>query len=185
MDIGIAERPCQGETVCGDTHLVISGEVTLVAMADGLGHGPAAREAAVAFKEYVEEHAQESLEDILRGASAAISKTRGVAAALARIDQRAMTLSFAGVGNIEMHTVSRERIRPVSIPGIVGSRLRKVKQFDYNLALGDLLMLHSDGISSRLNLEDFRKLGVQEMADTIMEQHGKWHDDVTCLVIRI
>ena len=185
MDIGVAERPCQGETVCGDTHLVIAGEVTLVAMADGLGHGPQAREAALAFNKHVEEHAHESLEEILRGASAAISKTRGVAAAVMRIDQRAMTMSFAGVGNIDMHAVSSERIRPVSIPGIVGSRIRKVRQFDYDLAIGDLLLLHSDGISSRLILEDFRKLAVQEMADEILLQHGKYHDDATCLVIRI
>ena len=46
---GVASRPAPGEIVCGDAHrLQQAGSAALLAVADGLGHGVEAREAALA-----------------------------------------------------------------------------------------------------------------------------------------
>ncbi|MCP4675930.1 MAG: SpoIIE family protein phosphatase [Deltaproteobacteria bacterium] len=156
----------------------------VAALADGLGHGPMAEEASLAFCEYVKAHPTDDLEDIIRDAGTAIAKTRGVAAAVVRIDLEKQSISFAGIGNIELQSVSKQPIRPVCTPGIIGRPLRKVVQFDYELNLGDLLAMYSDGISSRFSLSEYRYNEVQAVADTILANHGKAHDDATCIVFR-
>jgi serine/threonine protein phosphatase PrpC len=184
MEIGISQRPARNEKVCGDCHSILVKEDTLVIIADGLGHGPMANEASVAFCEYVEKHPDGSLEEMIRGASDEISKTRGVAGALMRIDGSERRMSFAGVGNIDMQAVAHNSIHPVCTPGIVGKRIRKVIEFDYEMHPGDLVAVFSDGISSRLDLKPFRHHKAQDIADEIMATHGKDHDDATCIVIR-
>jgi len=132
----------------------------------------------------VEELGSEPLEDVIRGASQAMNRTRGAAAALLRIDAAQRVVSFAGIGNIELRSVAAQVIKPVCVPGILGRPLRKVLTFDYELSPGDLFVLFTDGISSRLQLAQFAGLEPQAMADAILEQHGKLHDDASCIVVR-
>ena len=184
-EIGAAQRPIENETVCGDAFAVFRDRETTIAVADGLGHGAGAAEAALAFCAYVGTHASAGLEQILRGATTCLSPTRGAAAALIRISDQRRHLSFAGIGNIEVQAMSKLPIRPVCTPGIVGRPLRKVLSFDYELNRGDLLAIHSDGISSRFTLAPYSHLDVQSMAEAILADHGKQHDDATCVVVRL
>jgi serine phosphatase RsbU (regulator of sigma subunit) len=177
--------PCRGETACGDQYTIIEdGPILLVAVADGLGHGPKAEEASRGFCEYVQEHPQDGMERLFKGATKAISRTRGVAAAVVRIDLDDASMTFAGVGNIELQSVSKKPIRPVCTPGIVGRPLRKVVQFDYELSPGDLVAIYSDGISSRFALADYKFLQPEEAAAKIHEANAKAHDDQTLIVMR-
>ena len=185
LEIGAAQRPFRHEKVCGDAFVVLQDREITIAVADGLGHGPKAAKAAVAFCEYVGVHAAKGLEEILRGATADLSDTRGAAAALVRIADQQRRLSFAGIGNIELQAVSKEPIRPACTPGIVGRPLRKVLRFDYELYPGDLLAIYSDGISGRFRLDSYSHLSAQSAAEAILAEHGKHHDDATCLVVRL
>lgn len=187
MDIEIAKRPMLGQTVCGDVASVIhtnDGGV-LIVLADGLGHGTMAHEAAEAFCAFAELHATRPIEAIMREGSLAIAATRGAAAALLRIGDGGTRLSFCGIGNIEVQANSVDAIRPICMPGIVGRPLRKVLSFDYALSCGDLLVAHTDGISSRFRLEKYAHFPAVEAADRILSEHGKGHDDATCIVIRV
>ena len=186
MDIEIAKRPMLGQTVCGDVASVVhtnDGGV-LIVLADGLGHGTKAHEAAEAFCVFAELHATLPLEAIMRDGSRAIAATRGAAAALLRIGGGVSRFSFCGIGNIEVQANSAEAIRPICMPGIVGRPLRKVLSFDYALSSGDLLVAHTDGISSRFRLEEYAQLPTAEAAARLLAEHGKGHDDATCIVIR-
>jgi len=187
MDIEIATRPVRGETVNGDAAAVISGRRgdVLIVVADGLGHGAKAHEAAEAFCAFAGSHADAPLESIIREGSLAIAATRGAAAAVMRVADGGTRLSFCGVGNIELQALSAAPIRPVCIPGIVGRHLRKVLAFDYALREGDLLVAHTDGVSSRFHLEDYAALPAREVAARILAEHGKSHDDALCVAIRI
>ena len=184
MEIGTARRPFRGETVCGDVFKIFEHGLTTIAVADGLGHGPKAAVAAEKFCEYAEEHLDESPVKIMNGSTRALVRTRGAAAALIRIDERAGSLEFCGVGNIELRALSSNNIHPISVPGIVGRPLRKVIKFDYELTAGDLLVIFSDGISSRFEIETYKHLAPQQIADSLMADLGKYHDDVTAIVIR-
>jgi serine/threonine protein phosphatase PrpC len=187
VSIGTASRPASGETVCGDqVRVVRDGAATTIAIADGLGHGPRAAQAATAFCAVVERHPAEPLELLFARASRELEQTRGAAAVVLRVDAVEGTLLFSGVGNVETRAISKAPIRPISTPGIVGRRLLRARELRYPLAAGDLLVVFTDGVSSRLDVATVAELSSdpQAMADRILEIHGKGHDDATCVVIR-
>ena len=182
---GVAQRPCVGETICGDGYItMVLGDGALVTVVDGLGHGPKAGEAADAFNKTVEENVDLAVQPMMEEAHRALAGTRGAAAAILRIDPSIGRVHFTGVGNIEMHAESEVKMQPVCVPGIVGHRVRKMLAFEFDLPSAATIALCSDGISSRLHFNEYAHLEPQEIADMIMEQHGKFHDDATCVVVR-
>ncbi len=185
VTFGIAQRLCAGETVCGDGYLVRELENgALVSVVDGLGHGPIAGEAATAFTDTLQLDVTGSVQKLMEEANRRLSGTRGAAAAILRLDEDARAVHFTGVGNIEMHHVADVKMQPVCAPGIVGHRVRKFLTFDFELPDDVLIALCSDGISSRLRLSEYAHLEPQEIADALLEDHGKSHDDATCVVMR-
>lgn len=184
IETGFVVRPCIGESVSGDAQLILDTEEALViTVVDGLGHGHGAATASEAFVEYVQANPDEPVDRLMLDASSAISSTRGAAAALIRIDRTRSTLSFCGIGNIHFHAVGDVRMSPVCLPGIVGHRVRKVIPYDFALDGNGMFVMCSDGISSRLHLEDYAGRSVQEIADAILVDHGKAHDDATCVAV--
>ena len=182
--LGTFQRPAIGEVVCGDAFVVVSGERTTIAVADGLGHGEHARHAADVVCSYVQEHADDGLEDILRGASVAAKQTRGAAVALVRIDQSAATLSFASIGNVELQSRATQPFRPVPAPGIVARPLRRVMVFEHKIEVEDVFVIYTDGLSSRFQFEDHSDGSAEEIAENLVATYGKSYDDATCVVIR-
>jgi phosphoserine phosphatase RsbX len=185
--VATALRPYPGERVSGDAVGILEeGPIVDIAVVDGLGHGPEAGAASAAFVEYFEAHHRRQLESVMQGASDAISGTRGAAATLVRVDCGAGRLAYCGVGNVELKAKSTAPIHPVSTPGIVGRRLRKTTYYEYPLTAGDLVVIHTDGISTRFDIEEFEdRADVEAMARAILLEHGKHHDDASCVVIGI
>ena len=184
MQIEGISRPRVGERVCGDHYEVIPwGEEILIAVADGLGHGPEAAQAAQAACLFVKENAGEKLESLMLKCNRAITHTRGVALTIIRINPEVHSLAYIGVGNVEMQSLSQEPIRPINIPGIVGSKIRRVQETRHVLTPGDLLAVFTDGISNRFQLEKYRRQELKTIARTILEEHGKAHDDATCVIV--
>ena len=181
----LAQRPAVGQTVCGDAVAIIEGKPFVVAIADGLGHGPGAAEASTTFCNFVTEHAEEPLESLMLAANRALTSTRGAAAAILRIDQEQEKLSFVGIGNIELRAIGhyKSSCPAICLPGIVGRPLRRVKAFEAEIHIGDTLALFTDGISTRFELKQYRRIQFCDIASTIMQERGKDHDDATCLVL--
>lgn len=185
MEVGIAQLPAEGETVCGDAKLVIHrGPQWLFVVVDGLGHGPHAATAASAFCEYVEAHVDEPLDVMLHGADKAVSSTRGAAAMIARVDKRTATIEIAGVGNVAMRAWSKERFQPLPMRGVLGRGIRNVRVFRYSLSTGDLFALYSDGISGSFDIDGIKHHSPAAIAQSILASHRKAHDDATCVVAR-
>ena len=71
-------------------------------------------------------------------------------------------LKFVGVGNIAAHLRSRGRRAEgrglVSHNGIVGGTVRKIQEFEYQCPEDGLLVMHSDGLQSRWDLERYAGL---------------------------
>ncbi|CAK0776264.1 phosphoserine phosphatase RsbX [Azospirillaceae bacterium] len=182
-DLGIASRPYQGFTYCGDqaaSWLGDDGRVGL-ALADGLGHGRDAEEAARAALLYLESHWEKEPETVFPGCDASIAHTRGAAVALAVVSADRSSLTFSGAGNIRIAFVG-ERIKNfVVTPGIVGSGHLRVRSETMRLNPFSCIVMFTDGIQSRINLlkcssslfEDMRRL-----ASTIVCDWGRKDDDV-------
>lgn len=117
-----------------------------------------------------------------------MKKTRGAAIGIALIDLESSTLRYAGVGNIEVRVKSQTTIRPISINGILGYNLRKVKEEEFPYRQGDMIILHSDGISTKFNLNlyppEFLGQHPQTIAEKIAAEFGRERDDLTIVVAR-
>ncbi len=184
FEIGSIQRPAAGQLVCGDSLTVVDGPSLFIALADGLGHGPAAAEAARPFCEFAAAHRAEPLDQILVKASEALAHTRGAAGALVRIDSQARSLEFSGIGNIELKSLLNSAIQPFCRPGILGRGRPRVRVDAFPVAAGELLALFSDGVSSRFSLDQYRHLRPHDLARALLAEHGKRHDDATCVVVR-
>lgn len=185
MKVGIASRPKPGEIQSGDHYLLVEEpERYLVAVADGLGHGPAAAEASKAACSFLALHPAGTPRELIEACSQAIRHTRGAALTVMAFDLSRHQVSYAGVGNVETVSKTVDYVRTVNSPGIVGRNLRTILQTSDRVHPGDIFVLYSDGISSRFRLEDYLALEPQPMADAILANHAKDHDDATCLVLR-
>jgi hypothetical protein len=71
-----------------------------------------------------------------------------------------------------------------SRPGIVGARPRKLVVDVFDLLPGSALVLHTDGVSQRLNLRGLAWESNADVAAQVLARWGKDHDDAGCFVIR-
>ncbi|RLC74323.1 MAG: stage II sporulation protein E [Chloroflexi bacterium] len=186
---GIAHRPKRGEQVSGDAYVIAEadGAVT-IGLVDGLGSGEAAAEASRRAVRCITLNSTADLRELVTRCHEELRGTRGAVMALLRINPKAETVSFVGVGNIGIYAWSAEPIRPVSRGGIVGHyRLPALREFTYHYTPGDLFVLYSDGVADGLiadkDLPALGRIDPQAMADIIAQRYGVEHDDVTVITV--
>src|SRR4051812_44708581 len=102
-------RALPGQKVCGDNSVALSvdGDTALFGVIDGLGHGEAAAAAATCATEVLKRNAGEPLDALLKLCHRELAVTRGAAMTLARMDFRAETLQWLGVGNVTAIYIAR------------------------------------------------------------------------------
>lgn len=190
LDWGVATRALPGERESGDSHFVAETKTGwLLAVADGLGHGPEAAVAGRAFVEVLKQHVEERPVELIRLSHEALKNTRGSAASIVAIDRARSLLSWAGVGNVEgviRHADSAAMPTEyiTMYGGIVGYRIPGLQPAFLRLLDGDILVLATDGIDS-----DFvRAIGAphppNRLAGYILERYAKPTDDALVLVAR-
>lgn len=181
--------PRRGEQVSGDSAAARStGTVTQFMMADGLGHGfyaAAASGAAVAAfdrRDGSPLQQVEQLHDSLRS-------TRGAAIAIAEIDLARGMLEYSGIGNIAARIDGPEGTSHLpSMNGTAGHVASTLRQFSYPAPPGGLLIMHSDGISARWDLDRYPGLRHRDpavIAAVVFRDFARGHDDATVLVARL
>lgn len=185
MRFGVAARPLSGMTVNGDAYVIKewNGQ-TLLAVIDGLGHGEEASIASSRAKNYIAAKYATGIEKIIQDLHEHMNDTRGVAAELVRIDRTTRQLLFCGIGNTETRIVGEPPMHPASLDGIIGMNVRKTTRFAYRYDSLRAVVLHSDGISGRFELSDYPSVydQPQKVADQIMTECGKKHDDAIIVI---
>jgi anti-sigma regulatory factor (Ser/Thr protein kinase) len=189
IDIGALRTPLAGEEACGDGWAVVGDDAgaTLLGV-DGLGHGPEAAKAADGAIEALMHRPDGTPTDVLNNAHEALRATRGAALSVARIDYAADALRFAGIGNVTGTVYENGARRTlVSHNGIVGANMRKVQEFSIEFAPGALCILHSDGIQTQWDLNDYPGLTDRApglVAAIVMRDFIRRRDDAMVLVGR-
>jgi anti-sigma regulatory factor (Ser/Thr protein kinase) len=188
--VGVVHQAKPGEEVCGDNWIVRwFADGWLCAVADGLGHGLIASEAAMPIIEAVREAAPDrSPVELIEAAHQAAKPTRGAAVGIAIKDGSAGLLRFAGVGNIAaLVTNGIQRRHLVSYNGIVGHEYRKTSEFAHPWDADSVLLLHSDGIATQWDLDRYPGLLSRDpslIAGVLYRDFTRGRDDATVVVVK-
>ncbi|GIF77280.1 SpoIIE family protein phosphatase [Asanoa siamensis] len=180
-------RAMSGEEVCGDGYVVRTvGDRLQVLVSDGLGHGPLAAAATRAVVQAFHAAPPGPPAAVVEHLHRSVRHTRGAAVAVAQLDDG--EIRYAGLGNISGFLVDDTTRRGlVSLPGITGHQRRAVREYGYPAAPGALLIMHSDGVVDRWNLDDYpglRGRSPQLVAATLLRDAGVRRDDACVLVAR-
>jgi len=191
VELGVASRALPGETESGDGHLVASfRDGVLIAVADGLGHGPEAAAASRIAMEVLRERPDDAVTDLVRRCHAALHRTRGVVLSLASIDARAQRMTWVGVGNVEAALICngpvglRRREGMARRGGVVGYQLPPLRAATLPLAHGDMLVFATDGVSGEFHEALPLDLHPQDAAEHVVRHYGKATDDALVLIAR-
>lgn len=186
---GAVNLPKSGEEACGDGWCVRAHARGFKLMvADGLGHGPMAAEAAhAAARTFLAEHAS-APGRILERMHLALRPTRGAAIAVADVDVGGGHVVFAGVGNVAGVLIADGAARRmVSHNGTVGHVARRIREFAYPFEGTPLVALCSDGLGTGWSLDAYPGLANRHptlIAGVLYRDFNRGRDDVTVLVVR-
>jgi anti-sigma regulatory factor (Ser/Thr protein kinase) len=186
---GVVSLPKAGEEACGDAWSTFAQPgLQVLLVADGLGHGPLAAQAAQAAVGVFAASATDAPEALLARMHLALRPTRGAAAAIARIEPAAGKVTFAGIGNVAGVLAEPTRLqRMVSHNGTVGHIARTIRPFTYPYAASPLVILASDGLGTGWSLERYPGLAQRHpalVAAVLYRDFTRGRDDVTVLVAR-
>jgi anti-sigma regulatory factor (Ser/Thr protein kinase) len=177
----------RGETVSGDCwRLALQPTQSAAVVMDGLGHGEHAAEAAQAGASAFSESPFDLPEMVIERVHARLHGSRGAAGACLQrsTDGR---LRFVGIGNISARACGPLGSQGMaSHTGILGVQARRLQQFEYDGRQHPLLVMHSDGVAARWDLNHYEGLRGRHpavIAAVLYRDHRRERDDATILVV--
>lgn len=187
-----AGRAMPGQRRSGDRAVVLDagGNSVLFAVLDGLGHGPAAAEAADRAAQVLSDNRAEPLDVLALMCHRALADTRGAALSLALFDS-GDRVHWLGVGNVESRILAAEPGKPairaaaLLTAGIVGYLLpQTLTTQTIPVRAGDLLLMSTDGIVSDFVESIDLSRPTAEITVEVLENHSKDTDDALVLAAR-
>lgn len=179
--------PVTGESVCGDAWAAKrQAGSTWAIVCDGLGHGPLAREAAVAAIDWFLNTAARSPAEMIAGIHGSLRSTRGASVAVA--EYAAGQVRYCGIGNIGASLHQGTGVRHlVSHNGTAGHSATRVQEFQYPAGHGSVLVMTSDGILSQwaVAYDNLRACDPVLSAATIYRDFQRKRDDSTVLTVKL
>lgn len=181
-----AARPRTGESACGDLAVVLVTERgALVAVIDGLGHGPHAASAAAAAGEALRARPDAAPDRLLADCHAALARTRGAVVSVASVDVSARQIAWAGVGNVS-GVILRPGGRRENLllhSGLVGGRLPAVRRAVLPFGPGDAVVFASDGVNPGFYSSLRNDQSPQFVIESTLRDHAVPTDDATVLAL--
>ena len=187
FEVGAICIALEGETVCGDgwSSREDADHLSLL-VADGLGHGHLAHKAALEAIETFQQSSNESADLMIKRVHGRLKGTRGAAVFALNVENG--KVAFSGLGNIRATVVAQEKVQTlISQNGTAGLQMRTAQELSAGWKKGDLLVVHSDGVSSRWNLDDYpglRNRHPSVVAAVLHRDFSRGSDDATVIVGR-
>ncbi|HUE03648.1 MAG TPA: ATP-binding SpoIIE family protein phosphatase [Bryobacteraceae bacterium] len=184
---GAAKAPYPGETECGDDWALRRfGDAPCIVVADGLGHGILAADAASSAVDAFRKGAATSPAAILENIHLALRATRGAAVAVTCIEDH--RVHYAGLGNISGVILGGRRPQfMVSHNGTAGLEARRFQEFEYPLPEDAAIVMHSDGLLTSWSTDAYPGLLRRHpsvIAGTLYRDASRGRDDVCVLAGR-
>lgn len=163
-------------------------DLVLVALADGVGSGRAAQDAANACLAEVAESGFQDISALFDRCHRKLSGMRGAALAVAVIDFGSKKMTWAALGDVDgiVHRTEAGSSGSTGIlqkGGTLGLHYPGVHLQPQNLSDGCMIVLTSDGVSRRYR--EMRPMGLRpcDFAPACLEQFGRDNDDRTVLAV--
>jgi anti-sigma regulatory factor (Ser/Thr protein kinase) len=192
LDIGVVCVPIDGETACGDGWCVRqNADHATVLLVDGLGHGPNAADAADTAIRVFLSLQERAPKEIIALLHEALRSTRGAAVAVAEVRRTpdGVTVDFCGVGNTVTALIGDAGPRSLpSMNGTAGLSVRGLQPFSQPWRPGELLVMHTDGLTTRWRLDAYPRIREHDPAVTAAVLHrdsSRGRDDATVLAFRL
>ena len=174
--------PKPGERKNGDAVLLRSDGSgrAMLAVIDGLGHGPLAAEASDAAVRCLEAMSLEiRVLEALQTVHQSLRETRGAVGTLCIVNGN--RVEACAVGNVTLLT-NNLTVPLVMSSGVLGRQVPKFRVCEAELRPSSRLALLSDGLTTRVRLEELKHLGPTEACGFIMDRFRRGDDDATVLV---
>ncbi len=189
LEWGVAGIALPGFSESGDRHIVHVFEGgALVAVMDGLGHGPDAAAAAMEAYAILQTNAGENVISLIRRCHAGLKNTRGATISLASFNFRDALMTWMGVGNVQgiLLRIDRNDKEETLLlrPGVVGSHLPSLQAAVLPISPGDSLAFATDGVEGNFDYSWVRCQPPGRAAESILARHAKGKDDALILVAR-
>lgn len=187
---GVICTALHGEPVSGDRWACKNqGQHQLYLVVDGLGHGFHASTAAAVAVEIFSDATTLNPSELVQQMHGPMKSTRGAALAIVSLDGDRHVASYCGVGNISAMIQNSHRVMNlISHNGTVGHQARQIRAFEYPYVQGDLLVMHSDGISTHWSLNTYPNLteaAPSAVAAVLHRDFNRGRDDATVLAVRL
>lgn len=186
-----ASQPFNGGSCSGDLFAVRpTAEGATIAVADGLGHGPGAHDAAARAMQAIVERPAAPLPELFEFCHGRLRSTRGAALSVVQVDMRARRLAWFGVGNVEAGLLrsaplTGPRIERIRLrPGIVGFDLPRVNPSVLSVCPGDWLVFGTDGVAWDVEPDMLPDDGPETFASRILARSQAARDDALVLAVR-
>lgn len=186
IEVGAVRLPYPGLAISGDAwDLHATGDAATLIVCDGLGHGEDAAAASRAVIAAFRERPGDPPGAILEHASRAARPTRGAAATIVRVDLAARDAVIAGVGNVAAWIAGDGQRQLVTQHGTLGHAMPRIREERYAFPAGAALVVASDGLKSRLELEPaLLARDPAVAAAALWRDHNRGRDDATVVVLR-
>ena len=191
LERGVAGLAHAGEGRSGDLAVFApSARGGLLAVIDGLGHGDAAADASEAAAEVLHARVDDPPQRLLEHCHEELRHTRGAVMTLAWFDLEERSMSWTGVGNVEARFIraadgpDARYDSPVVLGGVVGYNLPRVRMSTLALEPGDAVVIATDGVAADYSASIEPGVAAQELAERVLERHGKGTDDALAAVVR-
>ena len=178
------------EDICGDDWCArIRDDRVAVIVADGLGHGLAAHEAAREASAVFARMHEESPAAVVEAVHAALRATRGAAVAVLQVDAGRGLARYCGLGNISGVVLQQGggRHSMVSQNGTAGHTAARIHEFNYPVLPGSIIVLSSDGLGTHWDVESYPGLRTRDasiIAAVLYRDFSRRRDDVTVVVVK-
>ena len=189
FDVGAVTLPMTKGEPCGDNwaHLWNPSRERVM-LADGLGHGEYAAEAADEAERIFRDKEGYALPDVMQAIHNGLKKTRGAAVTLLEMDFERRLVRCVGVGNISAVILHAGATRSmVSHNGTVGHEARKIQEFQYAWPEGSLLIFNSDGLLTKWELGKYSGLTMRQpslTAGVLWRDFKRGRDDITVVAMK-
>ncbi|MFY0310527.1 SpoIIE family protein phosphatase [Leisingera sp. D0M16] len=190
IDWAVAQAAKEGCTACGDGYLLRrDGGRLLAALADGVGSGAEARDAASACLQELAAGSVRGIAELFEAAHRRLQGSRGAALAVALIDPDQAAVEWAALGDVEgvicpLRPDCKDSSTVMQKGGTLGVHFPGVFCQTQKFPPQHVLVFASDGVSRRFRDSlPHAQVPPREWVSSCLGTYGKDYDDRTVLAV--